>query len=76
MNIPDDAEPDDQTLEEIYAPPSLLVETPGPGASILPRDVIQLQKEANRALGCLLAIRSSLDAHQRKQVSDFEMGLC
>ena len=75
VSIPDDVEPDDETLKEIYAPPSLLVETPGPGANILPRDVIHLQKEANRALGCLLATRSSLDAHQRKQVMDFEMAL-
>ena len=60
VSVPDDVEPDNQTLEEIYAPPSpLLVETPGPGASILPRDVIQLQKEANRALGCLLVTRFS-----------------
>ena len=52
-SIPDDVRPDNQTLKEIYAPPSLLVETPGPSASVLPEDVIQLQKEANRALGCL-----------------------
>ena len=75
VSIPDNAELGNQTLEEIYAPPSLLVETLGPGASILPGDVIQLQKETNRALGCLLATRSSLDAHGRKQVLDFEMSL-
>ena len=74
-SIPDDVEPGNQTLEEIYAPPSPPVKTPGPGASILPRDVIQLQKEANRALGCLLVTRSSLNACQRKQVLDFEMAL-
>ena len=68
VSIPDDAEPDNQILEEIYDPPSLLVKTLGPGASILLGDVIQLQKEAKRALGCLLVTRSSLDAHQRKQV--------
>ena len=76
VSIPDDAEPDNQTLEEIYAPPSLLVENSGPGAGILPKDVIKPQKEANRVLGCLLATRSSLDAHWRKQVSDCEMALC
>ena len=69
MSIPDDAEPDNLTLEEI----SLPVKTLGPGTGILPGDVIQLQEEAGKALGCLLATRSSLNAHQRKQVSDFKM---
>ena len=71
-SIPDDAEPDDLTLEEI----SLPVKSFGLGTSILPGDVIQLQEEAGKALGWLLATRSSLNAHQRKQVSDFEMALC
>ena len=30
----------------------------------------------NRAMECLLTTRSSLDAHQRKQVSDFQVALC
>ena len=72
MSIPDDAEPDDSTLEEI----SLPVETLGLDAGVLPADVIQLQEEVGKALGCLLATRSSLNACQRKQVSDFEMALC
>ena len=50
-SIPDDAELDDLTLEEI----SLPVETSGLGASILPGDVIQLQEEEGKALGWLLA---------------------
>ena len=70
-NVPDDAEPDDMTLEEI----SLPVETLGQGASILPEDVIQLQEEAGKALGCLLVTRSSLNAHQRKQVLTLKMAL-
>ena len=74
-SIPDNAELDNPTLEEIYDPPSLLVKTPGPGTGSLPRDVIQLQEVANKALGCLLVTRSSLDVHQRKQVCDFEMAL-
>ena len=57
MSIPDDAEPDDLTLEEISLP------------------VIQLQEKAGKALGWLVVTRSSLNAHQRKQVSDFEMAL-
>ena len=71
-SIPDDVEPDDPTLAEI----SLPVKTSGLGASILPGDVIQLQEEMDKALGCLLATRSSLDAHCRKQVLDFETTLC
>ena len=70
-SVPDSAEPDDLTLEET----SLPVKTLGPGISVLPRDVIQLQEEAGKALGWLLATRSSLNAHWRKQVSDFEMAL-
>ena len=40
VSIPDDAEPDDLTLEEI----SLPVETLGLGASVPPRDVIELPR--------------------------------
>ena len=54
-------------------PPS--VETLGPRGEAFSIDVAQLQKEANKALGCLLATRSSLDARWRKQVSDFGMAL-
>ena len=46
-SIPDDAELDNLTLEEI----SLCVKTSGLGASVLPQYVIQLQKEAGKALG-------------------------
>ena len=38
-------------------------------------DVAQLQDEANKALGCLLVTRSSLNVWQRKQVTDFGMAL-
>ena len=71
VSILDDAEPDNLTLEEVSVP----VENLGLGTSILPRDVIQLQEEAGKALGCLLATRSSLNACHRKQVSDFVMAL-
>ena len=47
VSIPDDAELDDPTLVEI----SLQYQTLGLGAGILPRDVIQLQEEADKALG-------------------------
>ena len=71
VSIPDDAELDNPTLEEI----SLSVKTSGLGASILPGDVFQLQEEVGKALGCLLATRSSLNACWRKQVLDFKMAL-
>ena len=71
VSIPGNAEPDDLTLEEI----SLPVKTLRLGTSILPRDVIQLQEEVGKALGCLLVTRSSLNAYKRKHVSDFEMAL-
>ena len=72
VSIPDDAELDAPTLEEI----SLPVETSGLGTGILPGDVNQLQEEVGKALGCLLVTRSSLNACHRRQVSDFEMALC
>ena len=76
VNIPDDPEKDDPTLEKIYASPSLPVETLGSSSRAPSLDVTQLQEEANRALGCLLATRSSIDTHWMKQVSDFGKALC
>ena len=76
MSIPDNTEMDDPTLEEINASPSHPVKTPGPSSRTLSLDVTQLQEEAKKALGCLLAMRSTIDAHQRKEVSDFGMALC
>ena len=51
------------------------VKTLGPSSEALSLDLTQLQEEANKALGHLLVTRSSIDAHQRKQVSDFGMAL-
>ena len=51
------------------------VETLGPSREAPSVDVAQHQKEAIKTLVCLLATRSSLDARQRKQVSDFGMAL-
>ena len=76
VNAPEDAEMDDPTLEEIHASVPLLVKTPGPSRESPSMDVAQLQEEANKALDHLLVTRSSLDAWQRKQVSDFGMALC
>ena len=63
-------------LEEIKASPSHTVKTPGPSSGAPSLDVTQLQEEANNALGCLLVMRSTINAHWRKEVSDFGMALC
>ena len=71
VSIPEDAEPEDLTLEETSLPNKAF----GLGTGILPVDVVQLQEDAGKALGCLLMIRSSFDALLQKQVSDFKMAL-
>ena len=75
VSIPDDVEMDDPILEEIHVSPSPLVETPGPSSEAPSLDVTQLQEETNKALGHLLTTRSSINAHQRKEVSHFGMAL-
>ena len=45
---------------------------PGTDLSALSDEVPQWQEEMNRAMGHLLITRASIDAHHRKQVSDFE----
>ena len=77
VSIPNDMEMDDPTLEEIHASPSPPVKTLGPSCEVPSLDVTQLQEEANKALGHLLATRSlTNNVHQRKQVSGFGMALC
>ena len=76
VSVPDDAEMDDPTLKEIHTYPSPPVKTLGLSSEAPSLDVTWLQEEANKALGHLLATRSSINAHQRKQVSDFGMALC
>ena len=66
---------DNPTLEEIHVSPPLLVKTLGSSREAPSMDVVQHQEEVNKALGCLLATRSSLNARQRGQVSDFGMAL-
>ena len=74
VSVPDNVEMDDPTLE-INASPSHPVETLGPSSKGPSLDVTKLQEEANKALGHLLVTRSSIDAHWRKQVLDFEIAL-
>ena len=57
-------------------PPHSPVETLGHSRAASSLDVARLQEEANKALGCLLVTRSSIDAQWRKKVSDFGMALC
>ena len=71
VSIPDYSEMDDPTIEEIHASPSLPVKTSGPSSGAPSLDVTWLQEEANRALGCLLVTRSSINVHQWKQVLVF-----
>ena len=75
VSAPDDAEMEDASLEEIPTPSSPTAEAPGPSSDVPPPDMAHLQEEANKALGDLLAIKSSLDAHQQKLVSEFGMAL-
>ena len=76
VSVPDDTEMDDPTLEEIHATSSPTVRTPGPSRDAPPLDIAHLWEEANKALGDLLSIKSSIDACQQKLFSDFSMTLC
>ena len=76
VSTPDDAEMEDLSLEDIPATSSPTARTPGPSSDAPPLDIACLQEEANKALGDLLATKSSIDAHQQKLVSNFGMTLC
>ena len=75
MATPDITEQIDQTPEVVCAPITLPAKTPGTDTNALPRNVILLQEEMNRAMGHLLTTRSSLDTHWQKQVLNFKMAL-
>ena len=62
--------------EEVPATYSPTIETPGPSSDVPPLDIAYLCKEANKALGDWLAVKSSIDAHSWKLVSQFSMTLC
>ena len=76
VGTPDEGEMDDPTPEEVPATYSPTVETPGPSSNVPPLDIAHLWEEANKALGDWLAVKSSIDAHQQKLVSEFDMTLC
>ena len=71
----DDAEIEDSSLKEIPATSSPIARTPGPSGDTPPLDIACLQEEANKALGDLLATKSSIGAHWQKLVSNFSMTL-
>ena len=71
-----DAEMEDASLEEIPAPSSPTAEAPEPHGDTSPTDVAHLCKEANKALGDLLMVKSSINAHQWKLVLEFSMAIC
>ena len=75
VSIPDDAEVDDPTLEKIHASPSHPEGTPEGSSDTPPLDATQLREEANKALGCLLATKATIDTHRRKKISDLRMAL-
>ena len=56
--------------------PSTTAETPGPSSSSPTEDAGHIQNEANKALGELLATKSSTDAHWQKLVWGLGMSLC
>ena len=61
----DDAEMEDASLEEIPTASSPTAETPGPSSGTPPSDTAYLWEEANKTLGELLVIKSSIDACQQ-----------
>ena len=75
VSAPDNAEMEDTSLEEIPAPSSPTAEALGPSSDVPPPDAAHVWEEANKALGDLLAIKSSIDAHWQKLISEFGMVL-
>ena len=70
--MPDNNKPIIQPPEAVCTPTTLPNKTPGADTGDLPKEVILLQEEINSAIGHVLMTRASIDAHQRKQVLDFE----
>ena len=73
--MPDNTDPIIQLPKAVCAPTTLPTKLTGADMAALPEEVILLQEEMNSGMGCLLMTRASIDAHQRKQVSDFEMAI-
>ena len=67
---------EDASLQEIPAPSSPTAEAPGPSSDTPPTDAAHLQEVANKALGDLLMVKSSINACCQKLVLEFSMALC
>ena len=76
VSAPDDAEMEDNSLEEIPTASSPTAKTQGPSGDAPPSDTAHLWEEANKALGELLVIKSSIDAHWQNLVWELSMTLC
>ena len=76
VSTPDNTEIDDTSLEEIPSTSFPTAKTTGPTVDAPPLDMAHLWEEAKKALGDLLAIKSSIDALWQKLVSEFGMALC
>ena len=76
VSTPDDAEMGKMAEAFLEENPSPIVETPGPSGSAPPTDASCLWEDANKALGELLATKSSINAHQWKLVWELGMSLC
>ena len=75
VSAPDNAEMEDTSLEEIPAPSHSTAEALGPNGDAPLPDVAHLWEEANRALGDLLAVKSSINACWWKLVLEFSMAI-
>ena len=65
---------EDASLEEIPTP-SPTAEALEPSGDAPPTDVVHLQEEANKAVGDLLTVKSSINACWQKLVLEFSMAL-
>ena len=75
MSTPDDTEVGDASPEEITPASSPTAKTSGPSSGNPLPDAAHLWEEANKALGELLVIKSSIDAHWQKLVWELSMAL-
>ena len=76
MSTINDAEMEDASLEEIPAPSSPQLKPWDPMVTYLPQMWLISGKRPTRALEDLLMVKSSIDAHWWKLVSEFSMALC
>ena len=75
MALPDNTMLVSQTPKVTSTPTIPPTRTPRADTGTLHKEVILLHREMNRAMGCLLMTKASIDALGRKQVSDFEMAI-